>query len=276
MAGRVVLPQSGPEPRILPQHLPRPSLPSPDPLHDIPDLLAFLTDLVEPLYRMFMDDGSLTKCRPHSFCTCFKKLEISEVRHLSVVEVLIFELNWFLLCSTFSCVVTATGSRSLEKYSTRAPPSPYTANLTNGLRQLTQHMLPPTPNSSPPSQHHLPTAHQNQNQTLKKLPLQFPKPARTHHDRKFGLELLERAEEWGNECSVVAIETEGVCCAICDMTFRMVHAHLLPLRHRQTGPTVRSQPAKALDYYLFTEWQKDLLASRVTNIAITALVMCWV
>ncbi|KAG2336729.1 hypothetical protein BDR05DRAFT_970878 [Suillus weaverae] len=35
--------------------------------------------------------------------------------------------------------------------STCAPPSPYTTNSANGLRQSTQHMLPPTPNSSPPS-----------------------------------------------------------------------------------------------------------------------------
>ncbi|KAG2348493.1 hypothetical protein BDR05DRAFT_944597 [Suillus weaverae] len=185
------------------------------------------------------------------FCTCFKKLEISEVQWSSIcqlitvcliiliVKVLVFKLNWCLLCSTF--------------YSTHAPPSPYTANLANGLRQPMQHMLLPTPNSLPPSQHHLPTAHQNQNQTLKKLPLWFPKPIRTHHDRKFGQELLEHAEGWGNECSMVAIETEGVCCAICDMTFQMVHAcivHLLPLQHRQTSSAVHSQPAKALNYYM--------------------------
>ncbi|KAG2088015.1 uncharacterized protein F5147DRAFT_658820 [Suillus discolor] len=63
-------------PSTLPQCLPRPSLPSRDPLHHIPDLLS----------GWFKDDGSLTKCRPRTvpdmllLWACFKKVEISKVQ----------------------------------------------------------------------------------------------------------------------------------------------------------------------------------------------------
>lgn len=96
-------------------------------------------------------------------------------------------------------------------------------------------------------------------------------------DRTFGLELLERAGGWGNGSRVVDKETEGVRRPICDMsllifhlvlsafTFEGVDVHKAAmvlewnLKRYPNGvfflfgagrlALVRSQPAKALDYY---------------------------
>ncbi|KAG2098463.1 uncharacterized protein F5147DRAFT_656101 [Suillus discolor] len=97
-------------------------------------------------------------------------------------------------------------------------------------------------------------------------------------DRKFELELLKRAGGWGNGCGVVAIETEGIRHAICDMSLLIFNLVLLTFTFKSmdvckaarilewnlkryphgvfflfgTGrlDLVPSQPTKVLDYYV--------------------------
>ncbi|KAG1827797.1 hypothetical protein EV424DRAFT_1345295 [Suillus variegatus] len=74
---------------------------------------------------------------------------------------------------------------------------------------------------------HVPYAHQNLKPGNIMITDDGVTPILMDFSMKFELELLKRAGGWGNGCGVVAIETEGIRHAICDMSLLIFNLVLL-------------------------------------------------